>query len=58
MNGVLLEAYKDGVEEGIEQGIEKGIEKGKNDLLHELIEKGIITNEQVEKLSKEYLVNN
>ena len=53
MNGVLLEAYKDGVEEGIEQGIEQGIEKGKNDLLHELIEKGIITNEQVEKLSKE-----
>ena len=52
MNGVLLEAYKDGVEDGVA----KGMEQGRSNLLQELLGKGIITNEQVEEFSKNTLV--
>ena len=44
--------YAEGKAVGLEEGLEQGLELGRNNLISEMVAKGLITKEQADELSK------
>ena len=54
----LLKLMKEYERDGIKKGIEKGLAKGAMDFAKKMIEKGLLTKEQTDELSSEFMVAN